>query len=163
MVRLTRRAGCSPGATTPRLRRGVTVVEMAIVVMVVFMFLMGIIEFSRILMTRVMWDNAARAGARLAVVSTDSLTDEELIQKIDSFLPAATKSTVVGGFNPNVNIRVFRADENGNELGHWKGAGFGQAIAVEISGEVSIISPIAMGGRNSINLRAFHMMYSEAN
>jgi Flp pilus assembly protein TadG len=42
----------------------VTVVEMAIVVMVVFMFLMGIIEFSRILMTRVMWDNAPARGWR---------------------------------------------------------------------------------------------------
>lgn len=165
MVRLTRTTGCGSRRSRlrNRLRRGVTAVEMAVVVMIVFMFLMGIVEFSRILMTRVLWDNAARAGARLAVVSTATLTDAELIQQIDAYLPAATKSTVEGGFDPNVNIRVFRADEDGNELGSWRDAGFGQAIAVEISGEVNIISPISMGGRNSVNIRAFHMMFSEAN
>ncbi len=47
---------------------GGAVVEMAVVMPILFMFLFGIVEFGRIMMVSHSLNNAARAGARVAVL-----------------------------------------------------------------------------------------------
>ncbi len=48
--------------------KGGAVVEMAVIMPILFMFLFGIVEFGRIMMVSHSLNNAARAGARVAVL-----------------------------------------------------------------------------------------------
>ena len=55
-----------------RSRRGSVVVETAIVLSVLLTGLLGIFEYGRLGMIRQLMNNAAREGARMAIVSTAS-------------------------------------------------------------------------------------------
>jgi Flp pilus assembly protein TadG len=73
--------------------RGVTTVEGAIVLVVFFMLLLGVIEVGNFLSMRQVLTNAAREGARFAVLplqgGTNTLpNDTEIIAKVDSYLAA---------------------------------------------------------------------------
>ncbi|HOJ61719.1 MAG TPA: pilus assembly protein [bacterium] len=61
--------------------RGGAIIEMAVVMPILFMFLFGIVEFGRIMMVSHSLNNAARAGARVAV------------------LPGATNAAVLAAIN----------------------------------------------------------------
>src|SRR4026207_222565 len=73
--------------------RGVTIVESAIILLMFFMLLFGVIEAGRFLSYRQVLTNAAREGARFAVTpltQTDTLpTKAEILTKVNGFLAAA--------------------------------------------------------------------------
>jgi len=73
--------------------RGVTIVESAIILIMFFMLLFGVIEAGRFLNQRQVLTNAAREGARFAVLplsGTNTLpTETEIKTKVDSFLAAS--------------------------------------------------------------------------
>lgn len=148
-------------------RRGVTIVETTVVIGMVLLLITGIFEFGRIMMVRNLCDNAARFGARMAVVRTDSMETSELIDMIDGLLPPAAKA--FDGYNKNVNIKVFKCDDNGQRIGAandphtWKNAGVDDRIAVEIQGVYRPFWIFPFTGGGTINMRSFSMMYSEAN
>jgi len=75
------------------LERGVTVVEGAVILVVFFMLLLGVIEAGRFLSTRQVLTNAAREGARFAIAPTSGTnnlpTEAEIIAKVNSYLAAA--------------------------------------------------------------------------
>ena len=54
-------------------RWGATAVETALVMIPLIMFVFGVFEYGRFLMVRQMVDNAAREGARQAVIGTSTL------------------------------------------------------------------------------------------
>lgn len=56
-------------------RRGATAVELAICVNVLFLFIFGIVEFSRLGMAAQLLTNAAREGGRIAAIQNSSLSD----------------------------------------------------------------------------------------
>ena len=60
--------GTSISRTIRRSERGTAVVEFALVLPLLLMFLFGIMEFGRIMMVNHTLNNAARAGARIAVL-----------------------------------------------------------------------------------------------
>jgi Flp pilus assembly protein TadG len=62
---------------TRRADRGAAAVEMAIVLPLLFLVIAGIIDFGRYFFEQIQLSNAAREGARAAVVSTASLADIE--------------------------------------------------------------------------------------
>jgi Flp pilus assembly protein TadG len=72
--------------------RGVTTVEGAIVLVVFFMLLLGVIEAGNFLSMRQVLTNAAREGARFAVLpiqGTNTLpNDTEIIARVDRYLVA---------------------------------------------------------------------------
>ncbi|MCH7987641.1 MAG: pilus assembly protein [Planctomycetes bacterium] len=68
-------------------RRGTALVEMAVVLPVFLMVVWGIIEFGRGMMVANMVTNAAREGARLAVIDGNTNTDVQ--NSITSFLQQA--------------------------------------------------------------------------
>lgn len=72
---------------TQEKRRGTALVEMAVVLPVFLMVVWGIIEFGRGMMVANMITNAAREGARLAVIDGNTNTDVE--NAISSFLQQA--------------------------------------------------------------------------
>ena len=73
--------------------RGVTLVESAIVLLMFFTLLLGVMEAGRFLNTRQVLTNAAREGARFAIapaIGTNTLPDqEEITAKVNGYLAAA--------------------------------------------------------------------------
>ncbi len=86
------------------LRRGAALVEMALVLPVFLAIVMGIIEFGRGMWVCNMVTNAAREGARLAVL--DCSTNAQVQQSITTFL---TSSTGVAADDINVLIAISPA------------------------------------------------------
>lgn len=77
-----------------RAHRGTGIVEFAVVAVVFFMLLLGIMDFGRMLYT---WNAAAEAtrwGARLAVVC-DQLTPDQIRDKMKKILPQLTDANIV--------------------------------------------------------------------
>ena len=92
-------------------RRGTALVEMAVVLPVFLMVVWGIIEFGRGMMVANMITNAAREGARLAVIDGNTNTDVE--NAISSFLQQAIN---VSPGDITVKIGIDEAPGNPNPM-----------------------------------------------
>jgi Flp pilus assembly protein TadG len=141
----------------PDLRRGHTVVESALVLSIFLMFLVAIFEYCRFVYVDQMITNAAREGARYAVVNT---TDTNLVADTTTQV-----SQRMGGADNQLNpysVSVFLSDASGNNLGSPVNAAFGQYIAVKITGTYNPVVPsfLFMG---TPQISAISLMYSEGN
>jgi Flp pilus assembly protein TadG len=137
-------------------RRGAVLVEAALVLPICFAVLFGLLEYGRLAMIRQLLDNAAREGARLAVVSTNSLTTQDIQNCVTSRMAGQTLQ--------GISIQVYKADPaTGNNIGQWTDAGMGSCIAVQISGNFTPIVPGISLLPNPLAMTAKAMMYSEAN
>lgn len=88
-------------------RRGAAVVEMAIVLPVFMMIVLGIVEFGRAMMVGQLLTNGARHGARQAIVEGSSNTGVE--QEVEDFLSATLN---IPAADLNVQIEVEPAPGN---------------------------------------------------
>jgi Flp pilus assembly protein TadG len=149
---VARRAGLPP-------RRGRTAVETAIVINLLFMLLLAVFEYGRLIMTKQLMDNAAREGARLAVVSTNStsgVTTAQIQSTVTSFLAGQTVN--------NLAIQAYQADATtGNNIGAWNTAPFGSIVAVQVDLDFVPILPVTFNLPGSIHLMSRSLMRSEAN
>lgn len=66
---------------------GATIVEFSLVLLLFFMFLLGILDFSRMLFTWNAATEATRAGARYAVVCDDTNNGAQVLAKMQVMLP----------------------------------------------------------------------------
>ncbi len=66
---------------------GATTVEFALVLIIFLTFLLGIMDFSRMLFTWNAANEATRAGARYAVVCDDTGNSAEVLLKMQALLP----------------------------------------------------------------------------
>jgi Flp pilus assembly protein TadG len=158
-----------------RRRRGMSIVETTLVITICLMFLFGILEYGRYVMTQQIIENATREGARYAVVNTQSATTTDVQNKVDAML--AGQSVQLGsGYNKTTSIQVFKADPttlnaldaNGTVVTDWTqapftNAQFGQGIAVRITGTYTPVLPSFLFLGQSISVQATCLMYSEAN
>lgn len=87
-------------------RRGATMVELAIVLPVLLLIILGIIEFGRGVMVQQILTNAAREGARQAVLP--GMTTLQVEDRVNSYLD----NTSVSGASRKVEVR----DLNGNRV-----------------------------------------------
>lgn len=74
---------------------GATTVEFALVLLLLLMFVLGLIDFARLLYT---WNAAAevtRAGARYAAVCDDTSKQAEVLARMQELLPQITGVSVV--------------------------------------------------------------------
>jgi len=71
-------------------KKGSALVEMAIILPVLFLIVFGIFEFGRAMYITNTLNNAARYGARLAVVSTQPLNTASLITEIKNHTSLST-------------------------------------------------------------------------
>src|SRR5438105_15414016 len=69
-----------------RKRRATTLVESAFVMSILLLFLFGILEYGRLMMTRQILDNAVREGARFAIVHTYDKTAIDVQNVVDQVL-----------------------------------------------------------------------------
>lgn len=66
---------------------GATTVELALVLVVFFMFLLGVTDFSRMLFTWNAATEATRLGARFAVVCADPASETQVFEKMRTMVP----------------------------------------------------------------------------
>src|SRR5580692_10919305 len=101
--------------STPR-RTGAHLVELAIVAPIFFLFLFGILEYGRFVMTLQIMTNAAREGARYAVVTTNdpnTSPTQDVQNWVSSYMAGQgvqLSSPSGGAFNPLANIMVYTCD-----------------------------------------------------
>jgi Flp pilus assembly protein TadG len=96
-------------------RRGATAVEFAIVAPLFVLLVFGVIEFGRALMVKQIITNAAREGARRAII--ESSTETEVKQVVNAYLTGAS----VGGATVTVTPTTL------NTLG------LGDPVTVQVS------------------------------
>lgn len=139
-------------------RRGATTVELSLVLLPLFMFLLGTFEYSRYLLTRNLADNAAREGARYAVVHTYDKSMSDVKAQVTGML---------GGLDRNIeslSVSVYRANPaTGAATGTWTDARFGDGIAVEITGVYRPVLPDLLLMGSTVPFQAKSVMRSEAN
>jgi Flp pilus assembly protein TadG len=83
--------------------RGSATVEYALVLIPFLMFLLGVLDFSRLLYTWNMANEATRAGARYAVVCADPTNNDRIMTAMQQRLPAIASIDVQwqpAGCNP---------------------------------------------------------------
>ena len=73
-----------------RLQDGSTVVELALVMVLFFTFLLGIVDFARMLFTWNAATEATRAGARYAVVCDNTASQAAVLARMQALLPQIT-------------------------------------------------------------------------
>lgn len=141
-----------------RRRLGATTVEVSIVISVFLLFLFGIFEYCRYLMMIQVTTNAARDGARYAVVnlgkgasfSTTNYDDGVTVYpSIRNYVNnrMAGMNTMIDGYT----VTVFACDPAQLALtnpvvapkaaGAWNSAQFGERVAVRITGNYRTILP----------------------
>jgi Flp pilus assembly protein TadG len=130
----------------PTARRGATLVEAAFVLCLALLFLFAIMEYARYLMVLDVANNAAREGARYAVVSTGNGTTSSQVVSVVTSKMAGVDSQIQG-----YTVSVFAVDPTGiyttssNTYNYpptlqklsgsnWNDAQFGGGIAVQIKG-----------------------------
>ena len=142
---------------TKRQRKGATVVEMAVVVTIFVMLLFGILEYCMIIYHTNVVENAAREGARYAVVN---ISDATLVSDTETYV----KSMMVGIDTKDTpySCTLYKADANGNNIGAATGANFGQYVCVDVSVTYVPMTP-GLLYLKTFTIRSKCSMISEAN
>ena len=144
--------------TNRKRRRGITIVEFSVVTILCAMLIFGVVEFGRILMVKQVMDNAAREGARYAVVHTNNLATSDIQNYVTTKLAGQTAQLT------GLTISVYECDPNtGANLGAWTNAAFGNGIAVQISGQFNPLWRRLFFLPASMTFTSTAVMYSEAN
>jgi Flp pilus assembly protein TadG len=136
-------------------RLGGSFVEVPLVMIVFLMFLFGVFEYCRFIFCQQLVENAAREGARYAVVNT---SDTNLVADTQAVV---TKYMAGQTVNMPITTTVYLSDSSGNNIGSPTNAAFGQFIAVQVSGTYQSMVPMIHLGNVTIQSRI--LMCSEAN
>jgi Flp pilus assembly protein TadG len=85
---------------SPAAARGSATVEFALVLIPFLMFLLGVLDFSRLLYTWGMANEATRAGARYAVVCADPTSKDAVVTAMQQRLPSLALTSVDVNWQP---------------------------------------------------------------
>lgn len=162
-----------------RRRGGATVVEAALVMSVFLMFLFGIFEYCRYLLMLQVTTNAARDGARYAVVNIEKPTNFDTTAYTDGSRTYVSIETYVGNKMSNVkkqitgyDVTVFPCDMTQLDqtppvvapvsgYTSWNQAAFPNRIAVRITGTFVPFLPNLLRMNTSIPVNIAVTMSSE--
>jgi Flp pilus assembly protein TadG len=137
-------------------RRGGTIVEAALVLNLVLVLMLGLFDFGRLVLAYQLLNNAAREGARLAVVNTNSMTTSQIQTAVTNYLAGQQLS--------NLTINVFQANPStGANIGTWTNAQLGNSIAVTITANYVPTVPTFSMIPKTLPLQAVSIMTCEAN
>jgi TadE-like protein len=139
-------------------RTGATAVETAAVVSVFLLLLFGILEYCRLIYVQQVVQNAAREGARYAIVNS---YDPNLVVNTQ-----AKVKTYMGGLDKSLQsytCLVYAADLAGNNIGSPNNAPFGQYICCDVSLVYSPITPSFLYLNKTLKIQSKCCMGSEAN
>ncbi|MBY0513281.1 MAG: pilus assembly protein [Gemmataceae bacterium] len=153
-------------------RRGATVVESAVVLGVFLMLMFGIFEYGRFLMVLHAANNAARDGARYAVVNggrPSTFDTADYTDPTGAVYPSVTTYTNarMGGLHKTLDgyaVEVFACDPAGlaqspqvvrpKPGAAWNQAAFGERIAVRVTGKYKPVTPVLLVMPDAIDIRA---------
>jgi len=130
---------------TRRKQQGTTVVEFAIVGLVFFTVLFGIIDLSRIFFSLAALDESTRRGARVAAVCP---VDDPLVTQVALF------NGLVPTLGPQ-HIAVQYHDEDGSVVGAPAGAGYGSIRFVRVRIENFQLQTVIPGLAALLTMPAF--------
>ncbi len=146
-------------------RRGATVVETAVTLPLMLLFLWGIFEYSRYVMMLQVVNNAAREGCRYAVMHTNPVVLNGVTYGNADTDVTNLSANCLGGLTlTSQAISVYGSDAQGNSNGvTWQNTQAGQWIAVKITGSFKTLLPTFLHMPASFNVTAESVMRSEAN
>lgn len=133
--------------------RGQGLVEMAMVLPVLLLLIIGMFEFARAWNAKQVITDAAREGARLAVVGNGG-TQAEVRAAIET---ALNNSGIPG---PAATIQF---DENDPPAGHWRETGEIQQVYVAVDYRFGFLGPLILAatGSETITIRTVVAMRNE--
>jgi Flp pilus assembly protein TadG len=153
-----------PGKPSLRKRRAAVSVEAVFALPILLMFLMGILEYGRYIMTQQVLTNAAREGARYALAHTESVTlMGSTYTNQTSDVQAEVTRASAGVSLGSQTVQVYASDSQGNNLGNWIDASAGQGICVRISGTYTFVIPKLLQLPSTRTVTAQAIMRSEGN
>jgi Flp pilus assembly protein TadG len=127
-------------------RRGTALVEAALVLPLVLLFLLGIMEYGRYLMTLHLFTNAVTSGASYAAKHTDSIyLNGSSYGNANSNVTTIVTNALCGQSLSGQAVNVYQSDALGNNLGTWTSAQAGQYICVQITGTYQFMVPKLLG------------------
>jgi Flp pilus assembly protein TadG len=144
-------------------RRAASAVEFAMVAPVMLIFILGLLEYARLMFMMQMLNNAAREGARYAVVNTTHAQTADIQTYVDNYLVG--QGSHLTGYNKTTSITVYKADPTtGTNTGlTWTNAGFGDAIGVNITATWKPVIPGLVKLTGSYTLSGTCVMTVESN
>lgn len=119
-------------------------VQTALVLPIVLVFLFGILEYGRFVFTLQVLTNAAREGCRYAVTHTNSVT----LGGTTYGNATSNVTTIVSNMSAGVALKsqtttVFASNSTGTNQGTWTSVQAGNCVCVQISGTyVPVISKL---------------------
>jgi Flp pilus assembly protein TadG len=148
-------------------RRGAALVETAIVLVVAFVLTFAIYDYSRYFMLSQLVNNAAREGARQAVVNTNTQNTTMIQNTVVQYLAGqrytnsagqafSAADVVVTQVNPATGLPTS-PDSN------WYDAPFGSSIKVQVNAKFNALFPTLGFLPRTINLQGTAVMSSEGN
>jgi Flp pilus assembly protein TadG len=147
-------------------RRGATVVEMAIVMSVTITIMMAIYEYGRYFMMSQMVNSAVRAGARLAVATTNTQSTTAVQSLVMQYLGGLNLKNSSGAALSTADVSVYQAvASTGAQASDstWYDAQFGSPIVVTVSAKFTPMFPTFGFLPSSFTVKGTAMMNSEAN
>jgi Flp pilus assembly protein TadG len=139
-----------------QVRRGGVVVETAVALPILLFMMFALLDYGKMVMTVQLLNNAAREGARLAVVNTNSMTTSQIVSQVQYYLAGQNLS--------GMSVTVYQVDPaSGNNLGSWNSTTLGGSIAVQITGNYQPLLPTFSQLPTTIPVTATAMMTCEAN
>ncbi len=139
-------------------------VETALVLPLMLMFLLAIMEFGRYVLCLQIVTNAAREGCRYAVThtqpetlngATTGATTTDVTNVITNFLAGQQLS--------GETITIYGLDGQGNKLGSWNSATPGQYVGVGIQATFQLTVPKLLSLPTSIPVSGQSLMLCEGN
>lgn len=139
---------------TVRTESGQALIEMALLLPFLLLFIVGIIEFGGAYHVKQVVIDAAREGARRAVVQDPHITQDSVDAAIRSALSRA-------GYPPDSVTTSF--DRNPPPGGHWRESGSMQTITVSVRYRFRFYGALAQlaTGQSSITIRSNLTMRNE--
>src|SRR5256885_13823689 len=130
---------CLTKVKSKQRRVAAVTVETALVLPIALLFILGIFEYGRYLMTMQLLNNAAREGVRYAVTHLQPVT----IGATTYGSATSDVTNIITGVTPGItlasqNIQVYASDDAGNNTGAWNGAQAGQSVTVQITGNYQV-------------------------
>jgi Flp pilus assembly protein TadG len=145
-------------------RRGSALVEAALVLPWVLLFLLGIMEYGRYLMTLHLFTNAVTMGAAYAAKHTDSIyLNGSSYGNANSNVTTIVSNALAGQTLSGQAINVFESDALGNNVGTWTSAQAGQYVCVQITGTYQFMVPKLLGLPSTITPTFQCVRLSEGN
>ena len=145
-------------------RRGAVAVEAALVLPMVVIFLFGILEYGRYVMTLQMMTNAAREGAHYALTHTQPVTIAGTTYgNATSDVTTIINKGLAGQSLASQSVQIYCSDSIGTNIGLWTDTQVGQCVCVRITGNYQMLMANMFYLPANIPVVAQSVMRSESN